>query len=263
MGNGGAVQVDERSGSEGSLWARSREGRADAAAGHGRVLVIEDLAESGQRLVEQLESAGCSIKVCADARDGLPAFLCELPDLIVTRACDGDREGLARLREIRELADIPVVLVGGTEAEPILDDGFERRAEWKLAASADAGAVARLAAKILADRMDRSWRAQDEAGLPAWTSSARRLTAAQVRRLARSELEAELERQLIDCRGNLAEMARRMGKDRSTIRYHLRRFGMLVEDRPVRSERTARATAQSSPSSRRKAYSTGSPTSTS
>lgn len=53
------------------------------------------------------------------------------------------------------------------------------------------------------------------------------LTAAGARLLARRELREELQKQLLDCRGNIAEMARRMGKDRSTIRYHLHRQGML------------------------------------
>jgi len=79
--------------------------------------------------------------------------------------------------------------------------------------------------------------AREQDGAPIGTAAAadvrpirsHRVTAAEVRRIARSELEAELARQLVDCRGNLAEVARRMGKDRSTIRYHLRRFGMLTE----------------------------------
>lgn len=72
-----------------------------------------------------------------------------------------------------------------------------------------------------------------------------RVTAAAVRRNARSELEAELARQLVDCRGNLAEVARRMGRDRSTIRYHLRRFGMLTENGPERpASRTSAGRAE-------------------
>ena len=55
------------------------------------------------------------------------------------------------------------------------------------------------------------------------------ITAAEARRLREHELFERLERLLIETRGNIAEIGRRMGRDRSTIRYHLRRFGMLDE----------------------------------
>jgi len=57
------------------------------------------------------------------------------------------------------------------------------------------------------------------------------MTAAEARHLRERELFDRLERLLIETRGNIAEMGRRMGKDRSTIRYHLRRFGMLGDGR--------------------------------
>jgi len=53
------------------------------------------------------------------------------------------------------------------------------------------------------------------------------MTAEQARRLGEAELFERLERLVIETRGNISEVARRMEKDRSTIRYHLRRFGML------------------------------------
>ena len=58
------------------------------------------------------------------------------------------------------------------------------------------------------------------------------MTAADARQLRDRELFDRLERLLIETRGNIAEMGRRMGKDRSTIRYHLRRFGMLGDAGP-------------------------------
>lgn len=57
-----------------------------------------------------------------------------------------------------------------------------------------------------------------------------RITAKAARSLAQRELRDQLGSQILDCRGNIAEVARRMGKDRATIRYHLRRFGMLDTD---------------------------------
>jgi transcriptional regulator with GAF, ATPase, and Fis domain len=56
------------------------------------------------------------------------------------------------------------------------------------------------------------------------------MTVMEARRRAQQEFRRVLQTNLVECRGNVAEMARRMGKDRSTIRYHLCRFGMLGEN---------------------------------
>lgn len=57
------------------------------------------------------------------------------------------------------------------------------------------------------------------------------VTMEEARAQGRRELFERLEALLVETRGNVAEMARRLGKDRSTVRYHLRRFGMLGETR--------------------------------
>lgn len=53
------------------------------------------------------------------------------------------------------------------------------------------------------------------------------VTAERARRMARAEFARRLEALLLETGGNLAEIGRRLGRDRSTIRYHLRRLGML------------------------------------
>lgn len=53
------------------------------------------------------------------------------------------------------------------------------------------------------------------------------LTAAAARERARRALRARLAHLVVETDGNVAEIARRMGKDRSTVRYHLDRFGLL------------------------------------
>ena len=55
------------------------------------------------------------------------------------------------------------------------------------------------------------------------------ITATEAREIGRRELCLQLESLLVETRGNIAEIGRRIGKDRSTVRYHLRRFGMLGE----------------------------------
>jgi transposase-like protein len=53
----------------------------------------------------------------------------------------------------------------------------------------------------------------------------------------------------VECSGNISEIARRMGRDRSTVRYHLRRFGLLEPDR----SRPRRSAAAPRPAVKRRA----------
>lgn len=192
-----------------------------AAAGGRRscVLVIEDPDAGGALLGPRLERAGFAVRECADGFAGLDAFIRELPDVIVARDRPAGLDALDLVRRVREISDVPVVLVGAADSPRIR--------ERALRLGVDRFVTEPCELESLPER------ALDLAEPFAPPRVGRRLTAAHVRRLARSELRAELERLLVDCRGNLAEMARRMGRDRSTVRYHLRRFGMLVEERAV------------------------------
>ena len=53
------------------------------------------------------------------------------------------------------------------------------------------------------------------------------ITVEYARQLAKRDFARRLEGLLLETGGNVAEVARRLGKDRSTVRYHLRRLGML------------------------------------
>ena len=66
------------------------------------------------------------------------------------------------------------------------------------------------------------------------------MTAAEAREIGQRELCLELEKLLVETRGNIAEIGRRIGKDRSTVRYHLRRFGMLGEGGDATSSSSAK-----------------------
>ncbi len=181
------------------------------------VLVVEGPAGEGDSLASRLVCAGFEVRACVDGPTAFDAFVRELPDLIVTRDRLEGLDGFELVRRVRELSDVPVVLVGSVDSPRNRERAFRVGVDRVLAGPGELESLPRLALD-LADPIRPAQRRP-------------RLTAAHVRRLARSELQAELARLLVDCRGNLAEMARRMGKDRSTVRYHLRRFGMLAEER--------------------------------
>lgn len=160
----------------------------------------------------------------ADVLSGLHAFVRALPDLVVIDALIPEQAVNELVQRLRELSDVPIVVVrGGTPASARLES--EIGAVHPVAPERAEAVVAGLLREIAGARADAS-------------APVGPITAAQVRRDARTALRARLEHLLVECRGNLAEVARRMGKDRSTIRYHLRRFGMLVEDERVWAHRS-------------------------
>ena len=50
---------------------------------------------------------------------------------------------------------------------------------------------------------------------------------ASARKRRQRELREQLERLLVECQGNIARMADRLGRDRATVVYHLRKFGLF------------------------------------
>lgn len=163
----------------------------------------------------------------ADVLSGLHAFIRALPDLVVIDELLPEQAVDELVERLRELSDVPIVVVRG---------GFEQHAKLESRHCAVHPVTPERAESVVAGVLREIAGARVGPSVPAGP-----ITAAQVRRDARTALRTQLERLLVECRGNLAEVARRMGKDRSTIRYHLRRFGMLVEDERVWARRPVSA----------------------
>jgi transcriptional regulator of acetoin/glycerol metabolism len=68
-------------------------------------------------------------------------------------------------------------------------------------------------------------RERERAGAVAEGEPARDVLSARRRR--QHELRDHLERLLAECQGNIARMAERLGRDRATVVYHLRKFGLF------------------------------------
>lgn len=183
------------------------------------VLVVGDSVEEGAALGPLFARAGFTVCECGDGLAGLDAFIRELPDLIVARDRSVGLDGFELIRRLREISDVPVVVVGTADSPGVREAALQLGVDRFVTEPHELDVLPALAVDLAGTIRSRFVR--------------RPVTAAHVRRVARSTLQAELEKLLVECHGNLAEMARRMGKDRSTIRYHLRRFGMLTEERVV------------------------------
>ena len=182
-----------------------------------RALVVDDLARGRQILGERLAQAGFAIRYAHDGLDALSAFARDEPDLIVTDCQMPRLDGIGLVRRVREISDVPVVMITAFGSIADCERAMRVGADRYLQFDPDLDRVGEVARELVSrGAVGRVHRAIGG------------LTAAEARSLAKRELRDELQRLLVECRGNIAEMARRMGKDRSTIRYHLSRLGMLT-----------------------------------
>ena len=199
--------------------------------GLGRALVVDDLAEAREVLGASLAEAGFMISYAADGMDAFSAFVRDQPDLIVTDWQMPRLNGLGLVRRVREISNVPVVMITAFGSIPDCEEALRVGADRYLQFRRDLDRVGEVARELV------TIKTQTDRVADRRKSVLCGMTAAEARSLAQQELSEELQKQLVDCRGNIAEMARRMGKDRSTIRYHLQRMGMLqVRERRPASE---------------------------
>ena len=183
-----------------------------------KVLVVDDLAEARKLVGHRLSQVGFAISYACDGLEALRAFERDDSDLIVTDWQMPRLDGIGLVRRIRETSDVPIMMLTAFASIPDCENAMRVGADRYLQFSRDLDRLAEVATEL-----GRQGRGFDACGPDEQLG----MTAAEARSIAQQELRAQLQELLVDCRGNIAEMARRMGKDRSTIRYHLRRLGML------------------------------------
>jgi len=180
------------------------------------VLVAGNLGESRSVLGDRLERVGFDLSYADDGLVALDVVEQCLPDLILTGRQLARLDGIGFVRRIRKFSNVPVIVIAEPASVPDCEEAMRAGADRYLEFRTDLDRVALVACDLVGHR-------SSALGLV----SPRSITATEVRSHAKRELAKELQGLLIECRGNIAEVARRMGKDRSTIRYHLRRLGML------------------------------------
>ena len=83
----------------------------------GRVLVVDDDSDIRNLVRELLERQGYDVTDAANGRDGLRAFYASTPDVVVLDVGMPEMDGFETLERIRDLSDVPVIMLTARAAE--------------------------------------------------------------------------------------------------------------------------------------------------
>jgi len=82
-----------------------------------RILVVDDDAVTRELLRGVLERAGHDVTEAADGRDGLRELYARAPDAVILDVEMPELDGWATLERIRDLSDVPVLMLTARETE--------------------------------------------------------------------------------------------------------------------------------------------------
>jgi two-component system KDP operon response regulator KdpE len=94
-----------------------------------KILVVDDEVQITRVLLRGLESAGYQVRVAADGRAGLETFRSWLPDLVITDLSMPGYTGLELCERIRQLSEVPVLVLSVKEDEPTKVKAFDLGAD--------------------------------------------------------------------------------------------------------------------------------------
>jgi DNA-binding NtrC family response regulator len=178
-------------------------------------LIVDDLEEARALLAETLGTADFRVVAARDAFEALECIQQEAPDVIVTDLRMPGRDGIDLVRRVREFSRVPIVMITAYPSVPICESALLSGANRFLRWRRDLDRLADVARDLVLE----SRRPRTEIG------PVRDLDSARERRSR--ELAQHLEQLLIECNGNVAQIARRLGRDRSTVIYHLKKLGLF------------------------------------
>jgi len=181
-------------------------------------LVVDDTAEARRLLAEKLISCGFRVRASADPFDALERFAEIRPDLVVTDLRMPGRDGIDLVRRIREFSTVPIIVVTSYPSIPTCETAIREGAQRFLRWREDLDRLGEIALELVSTAKD----AQPQPAAP-------ELSAIRARR--QDELRQQLEALLRECHGNIAQIAARLNRDRSTVTYHLKRLGLFDRDR--------------------------------
>lgn len=83
-----------------------------------RILVVDDEGQITRVLRRGLESAGYQVRIANDGRSGLETFRAWAPDLVITDLSMPGFDGLELCSRIRQLSEVPILVLSVNEDEP-------------------------------------------------------------------------------------------------------------------------------------------------
>ena len=90
-----------------------------------RVQVIDDDANLTRLLGESLESAGYEVISSSNGLEGIKQLYASRPDLVILDVMMPRMDGWETLRRVREMSDVPVIMLTARDAEADRLRGFE------------------------------------------------------------------------------------------------------------------------------------------
>jgi len=180
-------------------------------------LVVDDTPAARALLCERLAAEGFRVSQARDAFHALERLPEVAPDLVVTDLRMPGKDGIDLVRRIREFSDVPIIVITAYPSVPTCESALRGGAHRFLRWRQDLDRLGAVASELL--------RAREAARSAPDGAAVRDVDSARRRR--QHELRDELERLLVECQGNIARMADRLGRDRATVVYHLRKFGLF------------------------------------
>lgn len=181
-----------------------------------RALVVDDMAEGRSLLASKLEAVGFEVTQASDAFEALNQLHKVDPDILVSDFQMPVLDGVELLKRLREFSDIPVIIITAYGTIPICERAMRDGAQRFLQFRRDIEDLGTIALQLL-----------EESRKGGHTADAELISPDLARERHKLQFRHQLEQLVSDCGGNIAEIARRLDRDRSTVRYHLRRFGLI------------------------------------
>ncbi len=104
-------------------------GQPFAPDGIAHILLIDDDAKLTRLLRESLEGAGYAVTEAHNGLDGLRELFARQPDLLVLDVMMPRMDGWQTLERVREMSEVPVIMLTARDAEPERLRGFELGAD--------------------------------------------------------------------------------------------------------------------------------------
>jgi DNA-binding response OmpR family regulator len=94
-----------------------------------RILVVEDSSDMRSLLREMLEAEGYPTVAAEDGQQGLRLLYAQHPSLVITDLAMPNMDGMAMIERIREVSEVPVLILSGSDDEPHKVQGLRRGAD--------------------------------------------------------------------------------------------------------------------------------------